>query len=80
VERTVPLIQSQDLYELIKQNFLTDKMLTERELADWLKISIPTLRRWRTEGIGPEFIKCGPSLVRYQLATVQRWLAEGAKN
>jgi predicted DNA-binding transcriptional regulator AlpA len=65
---------------LIKQNFLTDKLLTERELADWLKISIPTLRRWRMEGIGPEFIKCGPSLVRYQHSTVQQWLAEGTKN
>jgi predicted DNA-binding transcriptional regulator AlpA len=80
VERTVPLIPLQDSYELIKQNFLTDRLLTERELADWLKVSIPTLRRWRMEGIGPEFIKCGPSLVCYQLAAVQRWLAEGTKN
>jgi predicted DNA-binding transcriptional regulator AlpA len=80
VERDVPLIQSQDLYKLTEKNSSPDKMLTERELADWLKISVPTLRRWRMEGIGPEFIKCGPSLVRYQLAAVQRWLAEGTKN
>jgi phage terminase Nu1 subunit (DNA packaging protein) len=80
VERNVLLIQSQDLYNLKDQTLLTDRLLTERELADWLKVSIPTLRRWRMEGIGPEFIKCGPSLVRYQLATVQRWLSEGARN
>jgi len=55
----------------------TDRFLTEKDLSELLNISVPTLRRWRASGEGPDFVKCGPALVRYEWATVQRWIAEG---
>ncbi|MFL6417323.1 MAG: helix-turn-helix transcriptional regulator [Bryobacteraceae bacterium] len=55
----------------------TERFLTEKELSELLNISVPTLRRWRAIGEGPEFVKCGPALVRYEWTTVQRWIAEG---
>lgn len=39
-------------------------------------LSKPTLQRWRTEGIGPPYVKVGPRRVGYRIEDVDRWLAE----
>jgi predicted DNA-binding transcriptional regulator AlpA len=54
-----------------------ERLLTEKELSEVLNISIPTLRRWRSLNEGPEFVKCGPALVRYEWKTVQDWIKKG---
>ena len=72
-----PDTQKRDIVN--NENTINDQLLTEKELAEMLKISEATARRWRAVGAGPEFVRCGPALVRYQLSTVERWLAESVK-
>jgi hypothetical protein len=35
----------------------TDPLYTEKELADWLRLSLPQLQRGRAEGSGPKFVQ-----------------------
>ena len=49
-------------------------LLTEEEVARQLHVSIASLRRWRLERRGPQFIKVG-SLVRYRPEEIESWLA-----
>ena len=35
------------------------KLLNEHEVAEILNVSAPTLRKWRWEGKGPQFVKVG---------------------
>ncbi len=41
------------------------RLLNERQVADSCAISVLTLRKWRTEGRGPRYVKIG-TLVRYR--------------
>jgi excisionase family DNA binding protein len=47
--------------------------LTEKEVAEQIKVSLASLRRWRLLQRGPRFIKVG-SLVRYRADDLDRWL------
>jgi excisionase family DNA binding protein len=49
-------------------------LLTEEEVAERLHVSVASLRRWRLERRGPQFIKVG-SLVRYRPEGLETWLA-----
>ncbi|MCU0881461.1 MAG: helix-turn-helix domain-containing protein [Hyphomonadaceae bacterium] len=51
----------------------TDNLLTVEDAAARLKISKHTLNRWRVTGEGPPFVKYGPRLVRYVVATLDDW-------
>jgi excisionase family DNA binding protein len=44
-----------------------------RELAAYLDVPLPTVRRWRVTGTGPRGIRVGRH-VRYRKAEVERWL------
>jgi excisionase family DNA binding protein len=48
-------------------------LLTEDDVAKQLNLSLASLRRWRLEKRGPQFIKVG-SLVRYRPEDVEAWL------
>lgn len=37
--------------------------LTERELADYWGMKLNTLRKWRSSGIGPAYLKIGSHVV-----------------
>ncbi|MBI4515349.1 MAG: helix-turn-helix domain-containing protein [Deltaproteobacteria bacterium] len=50
-------------------------LLTETELAERIRIAVPTLRRWRWSGDGPPFVRVG-RCVRYDPAHVRTWLDE----
>lgn len=53
------------------------EFLTARELAQWLKIKLPTVRRWAREGL--PCLRAG-RLCRYERDAVRGWLeARGAK-
>ena len=54
-----------------------EKLLTENELADFLEVSVLTIRRNRSAAPYrlPPHVKFGAS-VRYRLTTVLRWLEE----
>jgi len=49
-------------------------LLTEEEVAKRLHVSLASIRRWRLERRGPQFIKVG-SLVRYRPEDLESWLS-----
>ena len=49
-------------------------LLTEEEVAKRLHVSLASIRRWRLERRGPQFIKVG-SLVKYRPEDLENWLA-----
>lgn len=54
-----------------------DSLWTIEEVADFLRIPVATLYRWRTMGTGPSAFRVGRHL-RYNPDTVRSWLMEGA--
>ena len=48
-------------------------LLNEREVAEFLKLSLPTLRRWRAAKTGPKFVRFGAS-IRYDSRDLMAWL------
>lgn len=48
-------------------------LLTPAELAAMLEVSEDTLREWRRLKQGPDFVKCGKT-VMYREADVTKWL------
>lgn len=55
----------------------TQTMMTEKEAASLLAISIRTLQAWRVSGGGPRFMKLGRA-VRYGRNEVEAWAAARA--
>ncbi len=54
---------------------VTDELLKSEEVADWLKISVETVRAWRKRSIGPRATMVGGS-VRYSRSDVVAWLVQ----
>lgn len=50
-----------------------DEYLTEAEVAELLKVSVSTVRRWRREGSGPPVLLAG-ARPRYRRADIDAWL------
>lgn len=59
---------------LIQCSLDQDELLSAKQLAHILQISLDSLARWRTTGEGPAFHYCG-RYVRYAPADVKSWLA-----
>ncbi|MTE10442.1 helix-turn-helix domain-containing protein [Corynebacterium aurimucosum] len=52
----------------------TCELLTTADLAERLKISVATARRWRHNGKGPNYVRLGHNDVRYRLEDVDAFL------
>lgn len=52
---------------------MNQPLLTEKEAADFLKISPETLKKIRYKGVGPDYIKVQRN-VRYSMTAVQHYL------
>lgn len=52
--------------------------LTREELSGQLGITVETLSRWGTQGIGPVFIRIG-SRIYYRREAVRLWLVDQEK-
>ena len=52
-------------------------MMTEKEVAEALSVSLACLRRWRREGRGPSHLKLG-RLVRYPADALSAFCEAGA--
>ncbi|HEY2757792.1 MAG TPA: helix-turn-helix domain-containing protein [Pseudolabrys sp.] len=50
-----------------------DELVTEVEIADFLKLSTRTLQSWRINNDGPPFVRVGRA-IRYRLRDVIRWI------
>jgi predicted DNA-binding transcriptional regulator AlpA len=56
-----------------------ESLLTEREVAKLLKVSVATMRRRRLLGQPPEWVKIGSS-VRYKPDSVHRLIESGKRS
>ena len=52
---------------------MDEKLLNTKELAAYLGVAEFTIKQYRMDGTGPEYIKFG-NLVRYRIADVERWI------
>ena len=48
-------------------------LLTPDEAAEWLRSKERTLERWRSDGVGPAFVRLGRR-VAYRLEDLQAWV------
>ncbi len=53
-----------------------DEVLTDTELADFLKLKRRTIVRWRAKGVGPPFVLTDSGNIRYLRSSVMKWLHE----
>lgn len=53
--------------------------LTEKQVAERLSLSVAALRRWRSVGFGPPWLKLGAA-VRYAAGGLESWLANQAND
>lgn len=70
-----------------EENIMQHCFINEKKLAEMTGVSLPTLRRWASEGHGPTRIKIGPRRVGYREEEVVEWInsrtaynGRGAKN
>ena len=61
-----------------EDNHDDDVMFSIGEAADYLRLSIDTLRDYRQRGVGPESFKVG-RYVRYWRSVLRAWLREQSK-
>ena len=59
------------------QGTVLPQMLSERQTARLLAVSVAALRRWRREGRGPRFARV-EGCIRYDLRAIERFLAENS--
>jgi excisionase family DNA binding protein len=70
---TAPVTAGENPGGQSSRGHMTDKLLTQQQLADELEVSLRTLERWRQQGTGPAFIRVGRS-PRYRRADIDAWL------
>jgi predicted DNA-binding transcriptional regulator AlpA len=51
-----------------------NELLTERDAADWLKLTSKCLQAWRQQGRGPAFVRIGSRTVRYRVTDLREWV------
>jgi helix-turn-helix protein len=61
--------------EMDQITLVLPQMLSEKQAARILSVSIAALRRWRREGRGPEFARL-ERCVRYNVKSIEGWLEE----
>jgi predicted DNA-binding transcriptional regulator AlpA len=59
---------------------LGDPLLNEKQLANWLGISVPNLQRRRSDGSGPPFVQLSERRIGYRKSAVERWLEKRTIN
>ena len=55
----------------------TEALLTEGEVAAFLKLTKRALQAWRCRGYGPPFVRISGRAIRYRRQDVSQWI--GAK-
>ena len=56
---------------------MSSRLMTSKEVAEYLRISESLINSYRAEGIGPVYLKMG-KLVRYRLEDVEEWMSKQA--
>jgi excisionase family DNA binding protein len=55
------------------------RLLTVREAADYLGLSVSTLNKWRVSGEGPRYVKLGAA-VRHDIRDLDSFIEAGVRN
>jgi excisionase family DNA binding protein len=50
-----------------------DELMTAQEVADFYRVPLPTLYRWRVAGTGPRGARVGRH-IRYDRRDVEQWI------
>lgn len=50
-----------------------ERLLTETQAADLLRLSSRTLQAWRSQDVGPEYVKAGRA-IRYRRSALFEWM------
>ena len=50
-----------------------DRLINERDAADYLNVSMRTLQGWRLKGGGPPYVKAGTKSIRYRRRDLAAW-------
>jgi len=58
----------------ISEHAVRKPLMSVRELAELLQVSVKTVYDWRYRGLGPAAIKVGRH-VRYEPDEIERWIA-----
>ena len=74
IDTALPTIIANQEIVKVALGQLSGEIYTEAETAGYLKLKIYTLRKWRREGGGPRFIRCGGRLIRYIKTDIDAWL------
>lgn len=53
------------------------QLLDTSQVSSLLNLRAATLKKWRVLGIGPKYLRVGRRAVRYRLADVKRFIADG---
>ena len=51
-------------------------LLLESEAADMLRVPLSTLRGWRYQGCGPNFVRLGTVIIRYRPSAVREFIRD----
>jgi predicted DNA-binding transcriptional regulator AlpA len=52
-----------------------DRLLCDDETAERLQVPPRTLKKWRRQGRGPDFIQLGPRSYRYEPSAIDEFIA-----
>ena len=56
-----------------RKDYVETRLLTEKEAADHLQLSVKTMQRWRYLCSGPRYLKLNGS-IRYRLSDLDEWV------
>jgi len=57
------------------QTIIRKHQLTDVEVAEYLNVSVSTVRRWRLTGGGPRWVRIGGSSIRYPIDSLEAYVA-----
>ncbi len=57
------------------QTIQRKQQLTDVQVAEYLNVSVSTVRRWRLIGGGPRWVRIGGSSIRYPVADLEAYVA-----
>jgi predicted DNA-binding transcriptional regulator AlpA len=53
---------------------LTNRLVNEKEAAQFLGYTVRALQNWRLRGGGPDFVKVSSRSVRYRVSDLSQWV------
>lgn len=76
---TTQAVSPRDAAPRNTQTLAPGDLVTEREAAASLHVTVSTLRNWRWKGVGPRFLKLGGRMVRYHRADLAAFVEGGSQ-